>query len=141
MEDARVSSSDNSSFIQDCSEDQHPVEVNYETCLPDLREKPNQPTSFNFPKRHFGIKSTTYRSFQPAWFKQWPWILYDQEHDRTFCFCCVQAVRQEEVRGCSLTSKTSDAFLTQGFTNWKDATGAKHGGFPLYERSQVRLLQ
>ena len=36
--------------------------------------------------------------FQPAWFKQWPWISYDQEHDRAFCFCCVQAVRQEKVR-------------------------------------------
>ena len=50
---------------------------------------------------------------------------------------CVQAVRQEKVRGCSPISKTSDTFLTQGFTNWKDATGAKHRGFPLHERSQV----
>ena len=126
MEDARVSSSDSSSSFQDCSKDQRPGEVNYENRLPDLGEKLNQPTSFNFPKLCFGIKSATYRSFQPAWFKQWPWISYDQEHDRAFCFCCVQAVRQEKVRGCSLTSKTSDAFLTQGFTNWKDATGAKH---------------
>ena len=105
--------------------------------MPDLGEKPNQPTSFNLPKRRFGIKSATYHSFQPVWFKQWPWISYDQEHDKAYCFCCVQAVRQEKVRGCLLTSKTSDAFLTQGFTNWKDTTGAKHGGFPLHERSQV----
>ena len=147
MEDARVSSSDrenpeeNPSFLlQDCRKDQRPGEVDYETRLPDLGEKPNQPTSFNFPKRRFGIKSVTYRSFQPVWFRQWPWISYDQEHDRAYCFCCVQAVRQEKVRCYWLTSKTSDAFLTQGFTNWKDATGAKHGGFPLYELSQVRLL-
>ena len=100
MEDARVSSSDSSSFLQDCSKDQRPgeVRIDYETRLPDLGEKPNQPTSFNFPKRRFGIKSATYRSFQPAWFKQWPWISYDQEHNRAFCFCCVQAVRQEKVR-------------------------------------------
>ena len=48
-------------------------------------------------------------------------------------------IRQEKVRGCSLTSKTSDAFLTQGFTNWKDATEAKHGGFPLHKRSRVPI--
>ena len=99
-----------SSFIQDCSKDQQPGEVNYETHLPDLGEKSYQPTSFNFPKRCFGIKSVTYCSFQLASFKQWPWISYDQEHNRAFCFCCIQAVRQEIVRGCLLTSKTSDAF-------------------------------
>ena len=50
MEDAHVSSSNSSSFIQDCSKDEQPGKVNYETCLPDLGEKPNQLTSFNFPK-------------------------------------------------------------------------------------------
>ena len=47
MENARVSSSNSSSFFQDCSKDQRPGEVNYEIRLPDLGEKPNQPTSFN----------------------------------------------------------------------------------------------
>ena len=36
MEDTCVSSSNSTSFIQDCSNDQRPGEVNYETCLPDL---------------------------------------------------------------------------------------------------------
>ena len=95
MEDACVcsSSSESSSFSQCCGKDSPPREVEYETRLPDLGEKPNQPTAFNFPKRHFGIKSTAYRSFQPVWFKKWPWISYDQECDVAFCFCCVQAVR------------------------------------------------
>ena len=74
MEDAHVSSSNSSSFIQDCSKDERPGKVNYETCLPDLGEKPNQLTSFNFPKRHFGIKSVVYCSFQLVLFKQWAWI-------------------------------------------------------------------
>ena len=60
MEDAHVPSSNSSSFIQDYSKDQRPGEVNYETCLSDLGEKPNQLTSFNFPKRRFGIKSVAY---------------------------------------------------------------------------------
>ena len=70
MEDARVSSSDcenpeeNPSFLpQDCRRDQRPGEVDYETRLPDLGEKPNQPTSFNCPKQRFGIKSVTYCLF------------------------------------------------------------------------------
>ena len=49
MEDACVSSSDrknpeeNPSFLpQDCRKDQRPGEVDYETRLPDLGEKPNQ---------------------------------------------------------------------------------------------------
>ena len=35
------------------------------------------------------------------------------------------------------TSKGDDAFLTSGYTNWKDACGDKTGGFPRHERSQV----
>ena len=30
-----------------------------------------------------------------------------------------------------------DAFLTAGYTNWKDAAGEKTGGFPVHERSEV----
>ena len=73
VEDARAYSS--SSESENCDKDFPPSrEVNYETFLPDLGEKPNQPTSFNIPKQRFGIKSVAYHSFQPAWFKQWLWI-------------------------------------------------------------------
>ena len=91
---------------------------------------------FAFPKRKFGDKKPTYRSFQSSWFDKWPWITYETE-DKAFCFVCIKAVQQERVRNCSLTSKTSDAFLTRGYTYWKDATGEKHGEFPLHERSHV----
>ena len=37
----------------------------------------------------------------------------------------------------SLTTKAEDAFVTRGYTNWKDASGEKQGGFPIHERSQV----
>jgi len=30
---------------------------------------PHQPTSFCFPKRKFGKKAKTFRSFQPSWFR------------------------------------------------------------------------
>ena len=105
--------------------------------FPELGDKPNHSKSFSFPKRKFGDKKPTYRSFQSSWFEKWPWLTYNETDDKAFCFVCIKAVPQERVRNCALTSKTSDAFLTRGFTNWKDATGEKHGGFPLHERSHV----
>ena len=33
--------------------------------------------------------------------------------------------------------KKKDAFITVGYTNWKDAAGDKSGGFPTHERSEV----
>ena len=49
---------------------------------------------------------------------------------------CVQALKQGSIAS-SLATKVEDAFLARGYTNWKDATGEKRGGFPTHERSQV----
>ena len=40
--------------------------------------KPNQPRSFNFPKRLFGKKNPEHRSFNAQWFNAFPW-LHDDE--------------------------------------------------------------
>lgn len=50
-----------------------------------------------------------------------------------FCHTCIQAFQQGNA---SLVSK-KDTFLSFGYTNWKDATGEKSGGFPTHERSEV----
>ena len=102
--------------------------------LPDLGEKPNQPLSFKFPKRTFGQAKPVFRCVNPAWFQKWPWSYYDQANDKMFCYPCVQAVRRGSVK---LVGKKKDAFLTAGYTNWKDASGDKKGGFPTHERSEV----
>ena len=102
--------------------------------LPELGDKSNHPKTFKFLKQKFGNKKPTYCSFQSSW---WPWITYNETEDKAFRFVCIKVVQQERVRNCVLTSKTSDAFLTQGFTNWKDANGEKQGGFPLHECSHV----
>ena len=125
-----------------CSSSQHALLVPVAAAedghfFPELGDEPNHPKTFVFPKRKFGDKKPTYRSFQSSWFEKWPWISYNETEDKAFCFICIKAVQQERVRECTLTSKTSNAFLTQGYTNWKDATGEKHGGFPLHERSHV----
>ena len=53
-----------------------------------------------------------------------------------FCHACVQALKKGSVTR-SLATKAEGAFLTRGYTNWKDAAGEKRGGFPTHERSQV----
>ena len=102
----------------------------------DVGDKPNQPSSFNFPKRKFGATKPVFRSFQSSWFNKWPWLHYDQAEDRVFCHACVQALKKGSVTR-SLATKAEGAFLTRGYTNWKDAAGEKRGGFPTHERSQV----
>lgn len=48
------------------------------------------------------------------------------------------SLKQGSIRmSSSLTTKAEDAFVTHGYTNWKDASGEKRGGFPTHERSQV----
>ena len=56
MEDERVCLSSSETTRSDYrGRDLPSREVEYEARLPDLGEKPNQPTSFVFPKRPFGI--------------------------------------------------------------------------------------
>lgn len=38
----------------------------------------NQPVHFKFPKRSFGKKNPELRSFNPSWFKSYPWLHYDE---------------------------------------------------------------
>ena len=59
---------------------------------------------------------------------------HDQAEDKMFCFTCVQAFKQGSV---SLLPKKKDAFISVGYTNWKDAAGEKSGGFLTHERSDV----
>ena len=105
--------------------------------LQTLGDQPNQPTAFSFPKRDFGKKNPVSRSFQASWFKKWPWLHYDQTNDRAFCFTCMKASKLGNLKVCA--SKSDDAFLTRGYTNWKDACGDESGGFPSHEHSQVHM--
>ena len=51
-----------------------------------------------------------------------------------FCFTCVKASKLENVKICA--SRRDNAFLSRGFSNWKDACGDKTGRFPVHKRSQ-----
>ena len=51
-----------------------------------IDDKPCQPRLKSYPKRSFGLKSVTYRSFRVAWYNKWKWIHYDQALDKAFCY-------------------------------------------------------
>ena len=99
--------------------------------VPDICEKPNQPTKFNFPKSVFGAKESVHRSFKPQWLEKWSWIHYKEAHNLAFCFICVKATHAKNL----MTAKTSNmSFMSRGYCNWKDATGEK-AGFCRHEAS------
>lgn len=77
--------------------------------LPEVSDSPHQPgTAFKFPKRSFGKKSVTTRSFQSSWFQQWPFLHYDEGKDLAYCHICVTSYKQKKMR----TSKADPAFVS-----------------------------
>lgn len=60
--------------------------------------EPHQPKELDFPKRSFGKKNAVSRSFQPEWFKKWPFLHYDEANDTVFCHVCLIAVKTKRMR-------------------------------------------
>ena len=84
------------------------------SCIPD---KPHQPRGFPFPKRENGKTNVAKRSFQPSWF---------EENDSVVCHTCLLAKSEKKL----LWSSNADtAFISRGFSNWKDARKK----FPIHE--------
>ena len=65
--------------------------------LPDLPREPHQLVSFPFPKLE------ELRSFQPTWYKSWPWLQYDEKKDVVFCIALnlLWSCRREQSNGNS----------------------------------------
>ena len=59
--------------------------------------EPHQPLAFKFPKRVFGKIKSVNRSFQPAWFNQWPYLHYNESKDVVFCHTCLVAFKQKKL--------------------------------------------
>ena len=81
----------------------------YETHLPDLGEKPNQPISFNFSKNIMALGPQHIVHFSQRGLSNCP-VYHMIKKVIGHFFCCVQAVRQ---RGYLLTGKTNDMVSTQ----------------------------
>jgi len=79
----------------------------------------NQPMQFTFPKRSFGNKGDK-RAFNSSWFQKWTWLDYNEANDSVLCFFCSRA-DEKNLLPSGLYGRRDLAFITKGFTNWKDA--------------------
>ena len=76
-----------------------------------------QPQNFKYTKRKFGSGSE--RSFNPSWYKLYPWLHYDVKTDVVLCEVCVS---QGKKGNLALSTKKEDVFISTGFLNWKKAS-------------------
>ena len=97
----------------------------------------NQPKSFQFPPRYFGKSKPIKRYFQGEWFDQFNWLHYSEGCDKAFCYTCMRA----QARSLITESKAEQAFVTVGFTNWKDAIRSftKHEYSESHKEAVLRL--
>ena len=91
-----------------------------------LPVKFHPPKSFHFPKRLFGSKLEA-RSFQSEWCDKFDWLHYDVSCDAAFCYLCMSTEFENKFLE---STKRAPAFITTGFTSWKDSMSAfnKHSG-------------
>ena len=80
-----------------------------------IPEKFHPPVTLILPKRMFGSK----RAFRANWCQQFPWLHYNIDRDAAFCHICMQADNEGKFLS---SSKRESSFITDGFTNWKEAT-------------------
>ena len=81
----------------------------------------HQPLGYYYPKRKFGQTRVVSRSFQAKWYKDWPWLHYVTETDSVLCYTCATAVQQSKLSS-SATCRMDEAFVSRGFSNWKNPT-------------------
>ena len=78
---------------------------------------PCQPVNITFPVKYFSGKA---HSFNPEWFKLYPWLEYSVSNDAAFCYAC-RLFGAISVCG----SRPERAFTQVGFRDCKHATGTK----------------
>ena len=104
----------------------------------DIPEKFHPGNLFNFPKRKF-CKKGEERSFRSEWCEKYPWLHYDAQHDAAFCHLCMRTAHE----GKFLASiKWDPAFISKGFTYWKEATSAfnKHQASHCHREANEALI-
>ena len=100
IREASYTCSESSFIMASCSRFTNP--------LPELPCSPHQPSDFTFPKRSFGKTAIVWRSFQPSWFKQWPFLHYDEANDVAYCHTCATGFKQGKMRA----SNADPAFVS-----------------------------
>ena len=87
-----------------------------------LRE-PNQPDYRSIPPQKHTVKKEKEIRFQLSWYEKFKWIHYDETVEGVLCFICVSASQQGLT---SITKSYDDAFMKNGFRNWKKAVESFH---------------
>ena len=55
------------------------------------------------------------------WCDKYNWLHYNINNDTAFCYICMKAERERKYKA---STKCESAFISKGYTNWKDATVA-----------------
>ena len=92
------------------------VSVVPDDIAPSPQFQPVQPVNLKFPVTLFSKKP---RSFNPAWYSSYPWLEYSVKQDACFCYPC----RLFGFEGSFSSSRPEQAFTSNGFKDWKHATG------------------
>lgn len=102
-----------------------------------LPVKFHPPKDFQFPKRKFGSKGEE-RSFRAEWCTKFPWLHYDSSKDIALCHVCMRAEFEKKFLA---STKRDVAFLTKGFTYWKEATSSftKHQASSCHKEAIVAI--
>ena len=128
---------------KDCIEDdsQAPVNVskshlaslepaaNHNVRNNEIPEKFHPPKTYKFPKWKFGSTVITEQSLQPQWCDSYKWLHYNKVADAAFCHLCMRAQRERKLLS---SHRREPAFITSGFTIWKEA----NKGFSKHQSSE-----
>ena len=93
--------------------------------------------SYKFPRRKFG--TTGERSFRAEWCDTYPWLHYDKVSNSAFCHLCMRAASQGKFLA---STKRDPAFISTGYTYWKEATSAfkKHQASASHREAHEALV-
>ena len=96
------------------------MRLTYCTQATALPEQFRPSKSFIFPKRKFEARGEE-RSFRAEWCQGNNWLQYDVGKDAAFCYLCMKFEHEKKF----LSSKKHEpAFISKGYTYWKEATTA-----------------
>ncbi|CAF1398486.1 unnamed protein product [Rotaria sordida] len=93
-------------------------------------DPPTQPKLISCPKNHKN------RSFMSKWYEGRPWLEYSIEKNSTYCYYCRHFGAPTS---SSNTKPQTDAFINNGFKNWKKVLD-KSKGFDQHLKSHGHIL-
>ena len=97
------------------------------------------PLSYTFLPRTYGKTHVKQRRCLHQWFREFPWMHYDEARDVVFCHTCITATKKKLL---SFTRRYDDTFISEGFHNWNDGlrTLKGHNASNVHKEATEKLL-